>query len=141
MRRIDYVRELKKQLLSQLESGDKQGVYGYTQRAAGYNSSKIEGSTLTPKQTAFMFDTGTIVPDVADIPVRTKDVEEMTGHFAMFNHMLRHLDEPLTEQVIKSLHRQLTRGVFEYRANGYAVGEYKKRANVVGDIPRTSRAT
>lgn len=134
IRQIDYVRELKKQLLLQFKNNDKQNVYGYTQRTMGYNSNRIEGSTLTPKQTALMFDTGVVVPDGDDFPVRTKDVEEMTGHFVMFNHMLQHIDEPLSEQLIKDMHRQLVSGVFEYRANGYAVGDYKKRANRVGDI-------
>lgn len=31
---------------------DRSGVYAYTQRAMAYNSNKIEGSTLTPEQTA-----------------------------------------------------------------------------------------
>lgn len=132
--RVDYVRELKKQLLQQFESNDRQSVYGYTQRTMGYHSNRIEGSTLTPEQTAFMFDTGVIVPSGDDFPVRTKDVEEMTGHFVMFNQMLRNIDEPLSEQLIKDMHRQLVSGVFEYLANGYAVGDYKRRANYVGSI-------
>lgn len=131
----EYVHELKTQLLRQFDSNDRQSIYGYTQRTMGYHSNRIEGSTLTPEQTAAMFDTGIIVPNGEDdFPVRTKDVEEMTGHFVMFNHMLRHLDEPLSEQLIKDMHRQLVSGVFEYRANGYAVGDYKRRANYVGSI-------
>lgn len=132
--RADYVRELKKQLLLQFENNDRQSVYGYTQRTMGYHSNRIEGSTLTPEQTAFMFDTGVIVPGGDDLPVRTKDVEEMTGHFVMFNQMLRDIDRPLSEQLIKDMHRLLTGGVFEYLANGYAVGEYKRRANFVGNV-------
>ena len=34
---------------------DRLGVYAYTQRAMAYNSNKIEGSTLTPEQTASLF--------------------------------------------------------------------------------------
>ena len=39
-----------------------------------YNSNKIEGSTLTPEQTASLFDTG-ILPGTDDY-YRAKDVEE-----------------------------------------------------------------
>ncbi len=39
---------------------DRTGVYAYTQRAMAYNSNKIEGSTLTPEQTASLFDNGTL---------------------------------------------------------------------------------
>ena len=134
IRRIDYIQELKRQLLSQFKNNDRQNVYGYTQRTMGYHSNRIEGSTLTPEQTAFMFETGIIVPNGDDEIIRTKDVEEMTGHFAMFNHMLLHMDEPLSEQLIKDMHYQLASGVFEYRANGYAIGDYKTRANYVGNV-------
>ena len=51
-----------------------------------YNSNKIEGSTLTPEQTASLFDTG-ILPGTDDY-YRAKDVEETNGHFLMLNYML-----------------------------------------------------
>ena len=46
--------------------------------------------------------------------------------------MLDTLEEDLSEEVIKHFHHELKSGVFEDRANGYAIGEYKKRANMVG---------
>lgn len=67
------------------EKNDRSGIYAYTQRKLAYNSNKIEGSTLTEKQTASIFETGTIVADGTIF--RTKDIEEMTGHFTMFNHI------------------------------------------------------
>ena len=109
---------------------DRSGVYGLTQRLMAYNSNKIEGSTLTEDQTASLFDTG-ILPKTDDY-YRAKDVEEMNGHFLMFNKMLETLDQELTQDLIKQFHYELKSGVFEVRANGYAIGEYKKRANMVG---------
>ena len=44
---------------------DRSGIYAYTQRTMAYNSNKIEGSTLTPEQTASLFDTG-ILPGTDD---------------------------------------------------------------------------
>ena len=110
---------------------DRTGVYAYTQRAMAYNSNKIEGSTLTPEQTASLFDNGTL--PVNDDYYRAKDVEEMNGHFLMFNHMLDTLEEELTENLIKRMHYELKSGVFEDRANGYAIGDYKKRPNPFQD--------
>ena len=109
---------------------DRSGIYAYTQRTMAYNSNKIEGSTLTPEQTASLFDTG-ILPGTDDY-YRAKDVEEMNGHFLMFNYMLDTLDQDLTPELIKRLHFELKSGVFEDRANGYAIGDYKKRPNMVG---------
>lgn len=34
----------------------------------------------------------------------------------------------------KNMHKNLKEGVFEDRANGYVIGEWKKRANRVSDI-------
>lgn len=50
----------------------------------------------------------------------------------MFNKMIDTLEEPLTEELIKAFHFELKSGVFEDRANGYAIGDYKKRPNMVG---------
>ena len=109
---------------------DRSGVYGFTQRLMAFNSNKIEGSTLTEEQTASLFDTG-VLPKSEDY-YRAKDVEEMNGHFLMFNKMLETLDRDLSQELIKQFHYELKSGVFEDRANGYAIGEYKKRANMVG---------
>ena len=40
----------------------------------------------------------------------------------MFNKMIDTLDEPLSEELIKAFHFELKSGVFEDRANGYAIG-------------------
>ena len=109
---------------------DRSGVYGFTQRLMAYNSNKIEGSTLTEEQTASLFDTG-VLPRSGDF-YRAKDVEEMNGHFLMFNKMLETLDVELNQDLIKQFHYELKSGVFEDRANGYAIGDYKKRPNMVG---------
>lgn len=112
---------------------DRTGVYAYTQRLLAYNSNKIEGSTLTEEQTASLFDNG-ILPKSDDY-YRAKDVEEMNGHFLMFNKMLDTLQETLSQKLIKQFHYELKSGVFEDRANGYAIGDYKKRPNIIGMYP------
>lgn len=112
------------------EKFDRSGVYAFTQRLLAYNSNKIEGSTLTEEQTASLFDNGTLPK--SDDYYRAKDVEEMNGHFLMFNKMLDTLDEPLTQELIKKFHYELKSGVFEDRANGYAIGNYKQRPNMIG---------
>lgn len=65
---------------------DRSGIYALTSRELAYNSNKIEGSTLTKEQTASLFNTG-MLPHSDDY-YRAKDIEEMNGHFLMFNKML-----------------------------------------------------
>lgn len=126
----DYKKWLTERFRIERQRFDRSGVYAYTQRAMAYNSNKIEGSTLTPEQTASLFDNGTLPQN--DNYYRAKDVEEMNGHFLMFNCMIDTLNELLTENLIKRFHHELKSGVFEDRANGYAIGAYKERPNMIG---------
>lgn len=109
----------------------KNGVYGYLQKVMACNSNHIEGSTLTQDQTSMLFDTKTLSSE-GEL-YRAKDIEEAQGHFLAFNHLIKTLDEKLSEQLIKAFHYCLKAGVFEDRANGYAIGEYKTKPNVAGD--------
>ena len=129
-----FMKRLKERLLIEFKKQDRSGVYGYTQRSMAYNSNRIEGSTLTEKQTASMFETGTLYTDDTEVIFRTKDIEEMNGQFKMFNYIMKNIEAPLDEDLIKGMHRNLKEGVFEDFANGYAIGDWKKRENRVSDI-------
>lgn len=120
----EFVEFLLNRFQIEKEKFDRSGVYAFTQRLLAYNSNKIEGSTLTEEQTASLFDHGTLPK--SDDYYRAKDIEEMNGHFLMFNRMLDTLTEPLTQELLKQFHYELKSGVFEDRANGYAIGDYKK---------------
>lgn len=126
-------RIIKNKLLEDFKKNDRKGIYAATQKIMAYNSNKIEGSTLTSEQTASLFDTGTIVSNGIEV-YKAKDIEEMNGHFKMFNEMLKTIDEPISIELIKSFHYQLKSGVFEDIANGYPIGEFKNRANTVSDL-------
>ena len=126
-----FVNRLLQTMLIEKQNKINSGVYALTQREFAYNSNKIEGSRLTKEHTSSLFDTGSIY---AEGEYRAKDIEEATGHFVMFNAMLDTINSPLTEELIKYFHKCLKQGVFEDIANGYAIGDYKTRANFVGDI-------
>lgn len=126
----ELVRKLVERFKIEQKKRDRSGIYGITQRELAYNSNKIEGSTLTKEQTASLFDTGMLPRN--DDYYRAKDIEEMNGHFLMFNTMIDTLEEPLSQDLIRKFHYELKAGVFEDRANGYAVGDYKKRPNMIG---------
>ena len=131
-----YIDKLIERFQIEHQKNDRSGVYALTQKMLAYNSNKIEGSTLTENQTASLFETGTVYAD-GEI-IKAKDIEEMTGHFSMFNEMLKSYDQPLSHELIKKYHFRLKSGVFEDLANGYAVGEYKRRSNMVSNIVTAS---
>lgn len=123
--------KLKKSLKEEFKAQYKNGVYGFIQKTMAYSSNHLEGSTLTQDQTSMLFDTRTL--DSAGMSLRVKDVEEAQGHFLAFNHLIKTLDSPLSEEMIKAFHYCLKSGVFEDHLNGNAIGEYKRRANIAGD--------
>ena len=84
------VYKLQNRMMSEFNRNDQQGVYSVTQKIMAYNSNKLEGNTLTSDQTTSLFDTNTIY--ASNETIRAKDIEEMHGHFFIFDDMLKTLD-------------------------------------------------
>lgn len=105
------------------------GIYHELQVRMTYNSNHIEGSKLSEDQTRLIFETNTI--DVSDgIPV--DDIIETVNHFRCIDYVIDVAEEPLTEEIVKELHRILKQSTKDSTLSWFAVGDYKKRPNVVG---------
>lgn len=83
---------------------------------------------MTEEDTAMLFDT----QQIPSSSYKAKEIEESQGHFLMFNEMLKTIDEPLSERIIKNYHKAMTEGIFEFKANGGVPGEFKIRNNIAG---------
>ncbi len=80
------------------------GLYHELQVRMTYNSNHIEGSKLSEDQTRLIFETNTI--DIGEgIPV--DDIIETVNHFRAIDFCIDMAEEPLTEDIIKELHRIL----------------------------------
>ena len=105
------------------------GIYHKTQIDLTYNSNHIEGSRLTEDQTRMIFETSTI--DAGDgIPV--DDIVETVHHFRAIDYVIDVAEEELSEEIIKHLHYILKHDTKDAQLSWFAVGEYKKRPNIVG---------
>ena len=105
------------------------GLYHELQVRMTYNSNHIEGSRLTEEQTRFIFETNTL--NVGDgVPV--DDILETVHHFRAIDYVIDRADEPLSEEIVKKLHYILKHDTKDSSLDWFAVGEYKKRPNVVG---------
>lgn len=105
------------------------GLYHELQVRMTYNSNHIEGSRLSEAQTRLIFETSTV--DVGEgIPV--DDIIETVNHFRAVDFVIDHAEAPLSEDFIKELHGLLKQGTKASSLEWFAVGEYKKRPNVVG---------
>ena len=110
------------------------GLYHELQIQMTYNSNHIEGSKLTNEQTRMIFETNTL--DIAD-GVSVDDILETVHHFRAIDYVIDVAEEELTEEIIKHLHFILKHDTKDAELSWFAVGDYKRRANLVGGLETT----
>ena len=118
----DLVREVSDNMILQTLRDEKEmklsgGLYHELQVRMTYNSNHIEGSKLSEEQTRMIFETNTI---------------ETVHHFRAIDYVIDNAEVMLSEDVIKQLHFILKHDTKDSTLSWFAVGDYKKRANVVG---------
>ena len=144
---ISYISDnaLLQMLRDEKEARMPGGLYHELQVRMTYNSNHIEGSRLSEEQTRLIFETNTVeAPE--GIPV--DDIIETVNHFRAIDYVIDRAEDALTEERVKELHRILKQGTSDAALTWFAVGDYKKRANVVGgretakpeDVPSEMKA-
>ncbi|MBM6766154.1 Fic family protein [Faecalicoccus pleomorphus] len=123
--RKEWIEELIQKLLNEQKTNQKEGIYAWMQIEAAYQSNKIEGNTLTRKQVASIFTRGEIIPD--DNTIRLIDIEETTGHFVMFDEMLKTLNNSVSNNLLKKYHLCFRNSSSQDVRKGSYAGEYHKQ--------------
>ncbi len=108
------------------------GIYHKVQIDLTYNSNHIEGSRLTHDQTRYIFETNTI--GIENGAIKVDDIVETVNHFKCIDMIIQNAKKTITETFIKELHRTLKSGTTDARQDWFAVGNYKKLPNIVGDM-------
>lgn len=129
---------LLERLREEKKHGIKGGIYHKLQIDLTYNSNHMEGSELTHDQTRYIFETRTIGIDNAKESVKVDDIVETINHFSMIDRVIDFANYELSETFIKELHKILKTGTSDSRLSWFAVGNYKRRPNAVGDIETTA---
>ena len=130
----DLYREISDNTILQIlrdekEAGISGGLYHELQVRMTFNSNHIEGSRLSEDQTRMIFETNTI--DVGEgIPI--DDILETVHHFRAIDYVIDTAEEKLSEEIIRQMHYILKHDTSDSRLPWFAVGDYKKRANMVG---------
>ncbi len=120
-------------LLEEKQAKRKGGLYHKTQVNLAYNSNRMEGSRLTEEQTRYIFETRTIgFKEEEAVPV--DDIIETSNHFVAFDYLLDTIDKPLSNDIIKEFHKILKNSTSDASKAWFAVGDWKKMANEVGNI-------
>ena len=118
-------------LHEQKESKLKGGIYHRVQIDLTYNSNHIEGSRLTKEQTRYIFETNTI--GITTENTRIDDIMETVNHFRCIDYVIDHASDKITETHIKHLHLILKTNTSDSQKPWFAVGDYKRLANAVGE--------
>ena len=127
-------RKVKEALIEQRKMNLSGNLYHKTQLDFAYNTNHIEGSTITPDETASIYETGTILTS-SDKVIVLKDATEVKNHFTLFKYMLDTIDDKLSESMIKKFHFILKEGTLtDEEKEWFVVGDYKKKKNFVGNI-------
>ena len=109
----------------------KGGIYHRTQIDLTYNSNHIEGSKLTKEQTRYIFETNTLGITTENTSV--DDILETVNHFRCIDYVIDHATDKITEAHIKQLHAILKTNTSDSCKEWFAVGDYKRLANEVGE--------
>ena len=121
-------------LLSRLreEKADKVkgGIYQKIQVELTYNSNHIEGSRLSLDQTRLIFETATVGFESESL--RVDDIVETQNHFRAIDFIIDHTQDPVSEAMIKELHRIMKSSTTDASKDWFAVGDYKQLPNEVG---------
>ena len=135
-------KENKNYLLERLREEKKHrikgGIYHKLQIDLTYNSNHMEGSELTHDQTRYIFETRTVCVESVNEIIKVDDIIETINHFSMIDRVIDFANYPLSEAFIKELHKILKTGTSDSRLSWFKVGDYKRRANAVGNIETTS---
>ena len=118
-------------LREQKEMRMKGGIYHRTQIDLTYNSNHIEGSRLTKEQTRYIFETNTL--GITSENTRIDDIMETVNHFRCIDYVIEHATDKITETHIKQLHLILKTNTSDNHKPWFAVGDYKRLANAVGE--------
>jgi len=121
------------QLKEEMKHGIKGSIYHETQILMTYNSNHIEGSRLTVDQTRYIFETNTIGTE-NNQAVNVDDVIEAQNHFRCIDYAIKMAFEPITDILVKDIHKILKTGTSDSKLEWFNVGEYKKRPNTVGGL-------
>ncbi len=138
---LSYEKEIEKnsilfKLREEQEIKLKGGLYHQTQVRLAYNSNHMEGSRLTEDQTRSIYETQTI--GITDGNAKIDDIIETINHFRCFDYILSVADKELSEDIIKHIHLLLKSGTTDSQKEWFAVGDYKKRPNMIGDMIETT---
>lgn len=115
---------LAKKLVNQKKKKNNHELYDHVQIYLTYCSSRMASNRLTRDQMEMIFRKGKV--RVGFEPLKVSDLNEVINHFVCIDYMLEHIDEPLSQKLIKQLHYTLMFGTVDHRKDIVAPGTFRR---------------
>lgn len=115
---------LARKLVNQKKKKNYHGLYDHVQIYLTYCSSRMASNRLTRDQVETIFRKGKV--RVGFEPLKVSDLNEVLNHFVCVDYMLDHIEDPLSQKLIKKLHYTLTFGTVDHRKDVVVPGAYRR---------------
>ena len=124
---------LAKRILYEKGKNNHFGIYEYIQVNLAYSSNRMASNRLTREQVVDLFRTNKV--SVGFEPMKVDDVLETIAHFDCVSLVIENMGAPITEDLIKRLHRVLYYGTYADRKKIVRPGSYRKESDKLGIRP------
>lgn len=124
--------EIARVLQEEMQNHRRGGLYHKVQIEFAYNSNHMEGSQLTHDETMYIYETNTI--GIENKLYNVDDIIETVNHFRCVDYIIKNYQKKLSEKMIKQLHYMLKINTSDSNKDWFAVGDYKRMPNQVGNI-------
>lgn len=121
MEKINYFTMLEEQKNNKC----KNNLYYISQLEFAYNSSRISGIWLTDSDIKMIYDENAILSDGKIYNLN--DIFEIYNHFALFDYIIEHVNEPLSHTFIKDMYKILKKNTQEELQFSNTFGEFRKQ--------------
>lgn len=120
---------LAQKLCAQQTKKNFHGLYDYTILNLTYSSCRMASCRLTCAQVESLIKTGKAQASFE--PLKVSDLIEAANHCECVDIILQHIMEPLTQTMIKNLHRRLFAGTVDEQNGKVTAGAYRKSSTII----------
>ena len=123
-----------KRIVYQRTKNNHYGVYEYIQVNLTYSSNRMASNRLTRNEVEEVYRTNKISTSFE--PVKVDDIIETINHFSAVKYIIDNITAPVSQALIKKLHRLLTYGTYADRKEIIRSGEYRQEQSKIGVSPK-----
>ena len=123
-----------KKVVYQKERNNHYGIYEYIQLNLAYSSNRMASNRMTRNEIEEVYRTNKISTSFE--PVKVDDIIEVINHFTAVRYLVDNITAPISQVLIKKLHRLLTYGTYADRKETIHSGEYRQQVADLGVAPK-----